>query len=124
MRTFRTLAAAFLLAGGTALLPAQDAADKTNPTADKAKDNKSDRELMQKIRKAIVDDKSLSTSAHNAKVIARNGRITLKGPVRSAEEKTAIVSKATEIAGAGNVTDELTVKAEKADRKKKESKQS
>jgi hyperosmotically inducible protein len=133
----RVLATAAMLWGGAALLPAQEtkpAPDNTKvnerdrskeePTADKAKDNKSDRELMQQIRKAIVDDKSLSTYAHNVKVIARNGKITLKGPVQSAEEKSAIVSKATDVAGAGNVTDELTVKAQKSDRKKKDSKES
>ena len=83
---------------------------KNAPTADQAKDNTSDRELMQKTRKAIMDDSSLSVYAHNVKVIARNGKVTLKGPVHSDEEKKAIEQKATEVAGAGNVTDELTVK--------------
>src|SRR5438270_9569464 len=50
------------------------------PTADKAKDNASDREIMKKIRSAIVSDKSLSTYAHNVKVIAQHGKVTLKGP--------------------------------------------
>jgi osmotically-inducible protein OsmY len=84
---------------------------QAEPTADQAKDNASDRDLMQKIRKSIVDDKSLSTYAHNIKVIAQHGKVTLKGPVRSAEEKQAVEQKATEVAGAGNVTNELTVKA-------------
>ena len=39
--------------------------NKAQPTADRAKDNPNDREIMQKIRKAVVDDKSLSTYAHN-----------------------------------------------------------
>jgi osmotically-inducible protein OsmY len=83
---------------------------KNAQTADQAKNTTSDRELMQKIRKAIMDDSSLSTYAHNVKVIARNGKVTLKGPVNSAEEKQSISQKATEVAGPGNVTDELTVK--------------
>src|SRR5690348_12778859 len=53
------------------------------PTADQAKNDRSDRELMQKIRKDVVSDKSLSTYAHNVKIIADQGKVTLRGPVRS-----------------------------------------
>ena len=83
---------------------------KTEPTADQAKNNLNDREIMQKIRKAVMDEKSLSTYAHNVKIISQNGKVTLKGPVRSAEEKETIAQKATEVAGAGNVTNDITVK--------------
>jgi hyperosmotically inducible protein len=86
---------------------------KTEPTADQSKNSTSDREIMQKIRKSLMDDKSLSTYAHNVKVIAQDGKVTLKGPVRSAEEKQAIEQKATDVAGAGNVTNELTIKPPK-----------
>jgi hyperosmotically inducible protein len=78
-------------------------------TADNQKENKADRTTTQKIRKALLADKSLSSYAHNVKVITTNGSVTLKGPVRSDEEKAAIEAKATEVAGAGNVTSELTV---------------
>jgi len=80
------------------------------PTADQAKNNKSDLQLQRQIRREIVKDKTLSTYAHNVKIVARDGKVTLKGPVKSDAEKTAIEQKATEIAGAGNVTNELTVK--------------
>ena len=83
---------------------------KAEPTADQGKNNVTDRELAQKIRKSIIADSSLSTYAHNVKVIAQNGRVTLKGPVRSVDEKQSIEQKAVEAAGAGNVTDQLTVK--------------
>jgi hyperosmotically inducible periplasmic protein len=79
--------------------------------ADQQSNAAGDRELTRKIRKALVEDKSLSTYAHNVKIITRGGMVTLKGPVRSEDEKKAIVSKATEIAGASNVKDELTVKS-------------
>jgi osmotically-inducible protein OsmY len=78
-------------------------------TADRAKNSKTDLQLMKQIRRAIVKDKSLSTSAHNVKVVASGGKVTLSGPVKSDEEKQAIEQKATEVAGSGNVTDELTV---------------
>jgi osmotically-inducible protein OsmY len=79
-------------------------------TADQQKNNLSDRQLTQMIRKAVVADKSLSTYGHNVKIISQNGAVTLKGPVRSEDEKKTIVAKAAEIAGADKVTDQLSVK--------------
>jgi hyperosmotically inducible protein len=78
--------------------------------ADQQGSSENDREITRKIRKAVIADKSLSTYAHNVKIISRNGVVTLKGPVRSDQEKNAIDSAATQIAGAVNVKDELTVK--------------
>src|SRR5579862_792530 len=87
------------------------------PTADQAKNNRSDRELMREIRKSIVSDKSLSSYAHNIKVIAEHGKVTLKGPVRSDDESKTVEAKATEVAGAGNVTNQISVKPEKTSNK-------
>jgi hyperosmotically inducible periplasmic protein len=84
---------------------------KAEQTADQAKNNTSDRELMANIRKAVVDDKSLSMNAHNVKIVAKNGKVTLKGPVESEEEKAMVVKKATEVAGDGNVIDQISIKA-------------
>jgi len=83
-------------------------------TATSQKMNASDRDLAQKVRKAIVADKSLSTYAHNVKVIAQDGTVTLKGPVRSEEEKTTVEAKAKEAAGSAKVTNELTVAPKKS----------
>jgi hyperosmotically inducible protein len=71
----------------------------SEPTADQQKENGSDRVLAQQVRRALVKDKSLSTYAHNIKVIAQNGVVTLKGPVHSDQEKQAIEAKAAEAAG-------------------------
>jgi hyperosmotically inducible periplasmic protein len=78
-------------------------------TADQQKETAADRELTRKIRRAVVGDKSLSTYAHNVKIVTQNGQVTLRGPVRAEQEKTTIEAKATEIAGAGKVTNEITV---------------
>jgi osmotically-inducible protein OsmY len=78
-------------------------------TADKQKMNPADRDLTKKIRAALHGDSTLSTYAHNVKIVSQDGKVTLKGPVRSDDEKSAIEAKATEIAGAGNVTNQLTV---------------
>jgi hyperosmotically inducible periplasmic protein len=83
--------------------------NQNEPTAEQQKESSSDRQLTAQIRRAIVKDKSLSTTAHNVKIIAQNGAVTLKGPVKSEEEKQAIESKATEIAGSGKVNSELQV---------------
>ena len=83
------------------------------PTADQQKDNRSDLDLTKNIRRSIMEDKSLSTYAHNVKVIAQNGSITLKGPVKSDGERKAILEKATSIAGsADKVVDQMSVKQE------------
>jgi hyperosmotically inducible periplasmic protein len=116
-----------LLASGTLLIAQQPAgqdapvpADNTKvnqrdqnanePTADQQANNRSDRDITQQIRQAIVKDKSLSTYAHNVKIITQNGQVTLKGPVRSEDEKRAVETKATEIAGENKVTSELAIK--------------
>lgn len=85
---------------------------QTEPTADQQKDNRSDRDISQQIRQSIIKDKSLSTYAHNVKVITQNGQVTLKGPVRSEEEKRAVEAKASEVAGDGKVTSELNIKSQ------------
>lgn len=78
-------------------------------TADQQKNNSSDMEMTRRIRRLIMNDKALSTYAHNIKVITKDGHVTLKGPVDSRKEKEAIAAKATEVAGEGNVTDEIRV---------------
>ena len=67
---------------------------------------------MADIRKSITDDKSLSTYGHNVKVISQHGKVTLRGPVHTEEEKTMIESKAARVAGDGNVNSEITVKGD------------
>lgn len=81
------------------------------PTADQQKETAMDREMSRKIRRSIMDDKALSTNAHNIKIISQNGMVTLKGPVNSDEEKKAVEKKATEIAGEANVKSEIQVTA-------------
>jgi len=83
--------------------------DKTSPTADQQKLSPADRERTKKIRASINSDKSLSTYAHNIKIISQDGKVTLRGPVRSENEKAAIESKAAAIAGPNSVTNMLDV---------------
>jgi len=118
-RTVRTI----VLTGASLLMAiavnAQTAPDNTKVntrdrakgavTADQQKENAGDRELTRKIRQSLINDKTLSTYAHNVKVIAQGGQVTLKGPVRTDEEKRSVEAKATEVAGSGHVTNQMSV---------------
>jgi hyperosmotically inducible periplasmic protein len=68
-----------------------------------------DRELTANIRKAIVDDDSLSTNAHNVKIVTNNGVVTLRGPVKSESERATVVAKAQHVAGVKRVDNQLEV---------------
>ncbi|MHB8500619.1 MAG: BON domain-containing protein [Candidatus Acidiferrales bacterium] len=83
--------------------------DQSSPTADQQKMNPADRSITQKIRKAIHRDKHLSTYAHNIKIITQDGKVTLRGPVRSEEEKNNLQAKAVAVAGEDNVTNQLEI---------------
>jgi hypothetical protein len=86
-------------------------------TADQQKENAGDRELTQKIRKSLMADKSLSTYAHNVKVVAQGGQVTLKGPVRTEDEKRNVEAKAVEVAGAGHVVNQISIAPAKHSKK-------
>jgi osmotically-inducible protein OsmY len=124
--TRSTVVAFSLIVGmplSTGALHAQDAKTKPdnsavnkrdqNPgeaTADQQKMNATDRGITAKIRKSVMADKSLSTYAHNVKIISQDGTVTLKGPVRSDDEVKSIVAKATEVTGSGDkVINQLSV---------------
>jgi len=82
-------------------------------TAGQQGETKQDLEITQKIRRAIVTDKSLSTDAHNVKIITVGGMVTLKGPVRSEEEKKVIEEKAAQIAGNDKFKSEIEIAPKK-----------
>ena len=114
----RVLVLGVMITGGPLIGFAQQApaADNTKAntqadqnTADKQSNAASDRALTQQLRKAIIQDKSMSTYAHNVKVVTQNGQVTLSGPVRSDEEKQAIVAKAAEVAGQDRIVDQISV---------------
>jgi hyperosmotically inducible protein len=102
-------------APSTGTVPADNTkANKLDPsntaaTADAQKDNADDRTITQRIRKSLVTDKSLSTYAHNVKIVSVNGTVTLNGVVRSEDEKSAIEVKAVSVAGPGHVVNDLKV---------------
>lgn len=84
----------------------------TELTAQDQSNVKSDVEITRLIRKSVVDEKNLSTSAHNVKIIVAKNAVTLKGPVKTAEEKDIVASKARAIAPHMKINNELEVKVQ------------
>ena len=78
-------------------------------TPDKQSNEQSDLAITRDIRRAIVADKSLSTYAHNVKIVTKQGQVTIRGPVRTEQEKQSVDAKAAEVAGQGHVTSNVTV---------------
>jgi osmotically-inducible protein OsmY len=87
----------------------RDRDDKTLTPMDQG-GSEADRELTAAIRRAIVADDSLSTDAHNVKIITQDSVVTLRGPVKDASEKTAVATKAAQAKGVKRVDNQLEVK--------------
>ena len=84
------------------------------PTASDQGNSQADIETTAKIRRAVVADDSLSVSAKNVTIVTRDGKVTLRGGVRSMEEKTSVAAKAAAVAGSA-VDNQLTVNADSKD---------
>jgi osmotically-inducible protein OsmY len=89
----------------TAAAPAQNATSG----AVQQSNHMSDLTITRNIRRAVIKDKSLSTEAHNVTIITKEGKVTLKGEVKSSGEKQFVESAAASVAGAGNVDDQLSI---------------
>ena len=83
--------------------------DPNEATADQSKQNKADVELAAKIRQSVVKDETLSTNAHNVKIIAIDGVVTLKGPVKNDAEKAAVEKYAVSVVGEKNVKSQIEI---------------
>ena len=88
----------------------RDRSGETQTSGDQS-NNSMDLKTTAEIRRAIVHDGSLSMMAKNVKIITENGHVTLRGPVKSPEEKAKIAELAKTHAGNAKVEDQLEVKA-------------
>jgi hyperosmotically inducible protein len=86
----------------------RDRNDQTKTSGDQS-ENEADRTITQNIRQAVTADDSLSTNAKNVKIVTNDGVVTLRGPVKSEQEKAQIESKAKQIAGVKSVDNQLEV---------------
>ena len=120
MKKIVRLAIAMIASGVIPLVQAQSTApdntrsNKIDPsnsamTAESQKNDAADLQITKQIRQSIIADKSLSTYAHNIKIIAADGNVTLNGVVRSQQEKDTIELKAQTAASGGSVTNNLKI---------------
>ncbi len=86
----------------------RDRNDQTKTAGDQS-ESEADRSISQNIRQSLTSDDSLSTNGKNVKVITIDGKVTLRGPVKSDQEKAAIAAKAQQVAGVKNVDNQLEI---------------
>lgn len=91
---------------------ARDRSGETKTAGDQS-NSSSDIKITADIRRAVMKDDSLSMTAKNVKIITADGVVTLRGPVKTAEEKATIAKLAEANAGGAKVMDQLEIKASK-----------
>lgn len=74
-------------------------------------ENAGDRKLLAMVRRTIIGDKTLSMAAHNVKIVANGGVVTLRGPVKNDNEKAKIANLAQKVAGVTSVDNQLDVES-------------
>jgi hyperosmotically inducible periplasmic protein len=82
-------------------------------TADGQSNSAADIDLTKRIRQGVMADKSLSTYAHNVKIVTNRGQVTLSGVVRTEAEKSTVEMKAADVAGKQHVTSDIKVSPSK-----------
>src|SRR6201993_797843 len=87
----------------------RDRSGETKTSGDQS-NSSADLKTTQAVRQALMKDGELSTTAKNIKVITANGQVTLRGPVKTAQEKAKIDQLAKSAAGGAHIDDQLDVK--------------
>jgi len=87
----------------------RDRSGETQTSGDQS-NSSADLKITQAIRQALMKDNDLSTTAKNIKIITDNGQVTLRGPVKNAQEKAKIDQLARSAAGGAKIVDQLDVK--------------
>jgi hyperosmotically inducible periplasmic protein len=87
----------------------RDRSGETETSGDQS-NNAADLKITQAIRQALMNDSELSMTAKNVKIITNDGQVTLRGPVKTAQEKAKIDKLAKSAAGGAKIDDQLDVK--------------
>jgi hyperosmotically inducible protein len=87
----------------------RDRSGETKTSGDQSKDSAAI-QTTAAIRRAVVADDSLSMTAKNCKIITAGDTVTLRGPVKSADEKTKIEQLAQSAASNSKIDNQLEVK--------------
>jgi osmotically-inducible protein OsmY len=88
---------------------ARDRSGETQTSGDQS-NSSADLKITQAIRQALIKDGELSSTAKNIKIITANGQVTLRGPVKTAQEKSKIDQLARSAASGAKVENQLDVK--------------
>lgn len=72
-------------------------------------ESEADRTITQELRQAVVGSDALSMTAKNIKIITNGQVVTLRGPVKSEEEKAEIAAMARRIEGVKRVDNQLEI---------------
>jgi|SRR5438874_1719832 len=87
----------------------RDRSGETKTSGDQS-NSSADLKVTQAIRRALMKDRELSTTAKNIKIITANGQLTLRGPVKSAQEKAKVDQITRSAASGAQIDDQLEVK--------------
>ena len=87
----------------------RDRSGETRTSGDQS-NRPADLKITQAIRQSLMKDSELSTTAKNIKVITANGQVTLRGPVKTAQEKAKIDQLAKSAAAGAKIDNQLDVK--------------
>ena len=90
----------------------RDRSDEAKTSGDQS-NTPTDLKITQTIRQALMKDDELSMTAKNIKVITANGQVTLRGPVKTTQEKAKIDQIVKSAAGGAQIVDQLEVKESK-----------
>jgi len=90
----------------------RDRSGETATSGDQS-NSQEDVQITAAVRRAVVEDRSLSATAKNVKIITADGVVTLRGPVQNEAEKTKIAELAQSAAGNAKIDNQLEVKASK-----------
>ncbi|MBC3918468.1 BON domain-containing protein [Undibacterium sp. CY18W] len=81
-----------------------------NKTPEDQANTPEDRTLLAAVRRSVVQEKSLSVMAHNIKIMVDAGAVTLRGPVKTADEKSKVEKIVQTVKGVSSINNSLDVK--------------
>ena len=87
----------------------RDRSGETQTSGDQANDSAAT-QTTAAIRRAVMDDDSLSMEAKNVKIITAGDTVTLRGPVKNVDEKTKIEQLAQSAASNAKIDNQLEIK--------------
>ena len=109
LSTAGTLSLLHASAAPAAAQAPDNSAQDQGAAAESPADLRADRMTLAQVRRAIAADKTLSTNAHNIKILVVNGTVTLKGPVNSDDERQKVFADVANVVSPDKIANQLTL---------------